>query len=225
MDYADYQAFERDFIDPILAMQDYKAFDREFIAPLLRGKNYRAFEQAMEHPFQRALREGKISEEEFAELKEWARIQKAKGFEYCVEPSVSEDMQSKDALLRLAPVLILIAIGVWRGKDGWWFLLLLFGGLFAAGIAVLHFHKSRMNLRVRIDCLLCGEKEWQWNELTSVEIGAFGVVKLRSLNRTLCRVGMTYTFLPRFLEDVRAHGIPIYVDGEEYTERINNLFL
>ena len=225
MDYADYKAFERDFIDPILAMQDYKAFDREFVAPLLRGKNYLAFEQAMEHPFQQALREGKISEEEFAALREWARIQKAKGFEYCVEPSVGEDMQSKDTLLRFSPFLILVAIGVWRGKAGYWFLLLLFGGLYAAGIAVLRFHKSRVNLRVRIDCLLCGEQEWQWNELTAVEIGAFGIVKLRSLNRTLCKVGKTYTFFQRFLEDVRAHGIPIYVDGEEYTGRIIYLFL
>ena len=222
---SDYQAFERAFLEPVLRMHDRSAFTPEFTGPIAHKRDYNAFLNAMEHPFQKALREGTISAEDFSALQEWARIQKAKGYEYRVEPSVSEDMQGKDTLLHLAPLLILIVIGVWRGKAGYWFLLALIGGLYAAGVAVMIYHRNRQNLRVRIDGMLCGSNEWQWDELTSVEIGAFGIVKLRSVNRTLCKVGMTYTFLPQFLEDVRAHGIPIIMDGEEYTGRIQNLFL
>ena len=150
---------------------------------------------------------------------------KATEREYRVSPSAAEDMGSERLLIRMVPLLILFAIGAWRWLAGRTFLFILISGIAAVGAAVLLLHKRKPPLRVRESSLNYGAEAWQWSEITRVEIGTLNRVRIISVNRTLCTVGMTYTGMETFLQDIRSRKIPIYRDGEEYTGRIIDLFM
>ncbi|MBQ8920970.1 MAG: hypothetical protein IJ060_02275 [Oscillospiraceae bacterium] len=150
---------------------------------------------------------------------------KAGASEYRVSPNSGEDADSEHLLIRMMPLLILFAIGAWRGIAGRTFLFILFSGIAAVGAAVLLLHKRKPPLRVRESSLIYGAEEWQWSEVTRIEIGTLNRVRILSVNRTLCTVGMTYTGMEAFLQDARSRKIPIYRDGEEYIGRIIDLFM
>ena len=145
---------------------------------------------------------------------------------YQVGRGVDHSAENRMAMGKILPVLAISLTAAILGKRRFW---VLFG--IGVGGCLLYIIYSVLPKRppkpvtVGETLLSRGDEEWLWSVVTRVDVQNGETIVLYVNGARKCSLKDNRSTLIRFLKDVRRHGIPITVGRQEYTERIEGLFI